>query len=113
MSESKFTPGPWAVINSTAIFTELGAESGDGSTADPSDGWNIADCSVGVTACGGEYVELGFSVQKANAKLIASAPCLLAALKDLLLAYEDPGNTGSTHEEKVLAARAAIEKATA
>ncbi|WP_110949197.1 hypothetical protein [Pseudomonas bohemica] len=38
---------------------------------------------------------------------------LLGALDGLLLAYEDPGNSGSTHDDKVLAARAAIAKATA
>jgi len=38
---------------------------------------------------------------------------LLASLKGLLAAYEDPGNTGSTHEDKVQAARDAISKAAA
>ena len=38
---------------------------------------------------------------------------LLASLKGLLAAYEDPGNTGSKHDDKVQAARDAISKATA
>lgn len=49
----------------------------------------------------------------ANADLIAAAPDLLSALQGLLAAYEDPGNTGSTHEDKVQAARDAISKAAA
>lgn len=38
---------------------------------------------------------------------------LLAALQGLLAAYQDPGNTGSTHDDKVLVARAVIAKASA
>lgn len=49
----------------------------------------------------------------ANASLIASAPELLEALQGLLAAYEDPGNTGSSYDEVVQRARAAIAKATA
>ncbi|MBW9247136.1 hypothetical protein [Pseudomonas paracarnis] len=49
----------------------------------------------------------------ANADLIAAAPDLLTALQGLLAAYEDPGNTGSTQDDKVQAARNAISKATA
>ena len=79
---SRHTPGPWEVINSTGVFSALGADSGDGTPADSNDGWNICDCSVGVTAVDGEHVELGFSVQKANARLVAAAPDLLEACEE-------------------------------
>ena len=79
---NKHTPGPWEVINSTGVFSALGADSGDGMKADHNDGWQICDCSVGATAVEGDYVELGFAVQKANAKLIAMSPQLLLALID-------------------------------
>ncbi len=46
-----------------------------------------------------------------DAALIAAAPDLLEALDALLIAYCDPGNQGSDHDEKVEAARAAIAKA--
>lgn len=81
---SKHTPGPWEVINSTGVFSALGADSGDGTFSDSTDGWNICDCSVGATAVGGEYVELGFDVQKANARLVAAAPDLLEALEAMV-----------------------------
>lgn len=119
MSESnKFTPGPWAVINMTGVFSELGAESGDGAKADPTDGWTIADCSAGCTLLNGYYVELGFAVQQANAKLIAAAPDLLEALEmaEAMLCRLEPiidrGEDDSISvESEILFARAAISKA--
>lgn len=36
---------------------------------------------------------------------------LLEALENLLFAYEDPGNEGGTHDDKVLAAKSAIARA--
>ncbi len=105
------TPGPWEVLNETEVFTGLGADSGDGVKALPSDGWMIADCGDCITFTEIGPVELGRDLRKANARLIAAAPDLLSALEGLLLAYNDPGNTGSTHDDKVGAARAAIAKA--
>ena len=114
MSESKFTPGPWAVINRTGVFSELGAESGDGAKADPTDGWTIADCSAGCTLLTGDYVELGFAVQQANAKLIAAAPDLLAALEDLADYVDEMHRIGHIERPAQSSnARAAIKKATA
>lgn len=115
MSDSKVigkpTPGPWEVINGTEVFSQLGSDSGDGVKARHDDGWMVADCNDYLTLSKIGMVELGIDVRKANARLISSAPCLLDALEGLLAAYEDPGNTGSTHDEKVKAARAAIAKA--
>ena len=108
---SKHTPGPWEVLNETEVFTGLGADSGDGVKSLPSDGWMIADCGDCVTFTEIGPAELGRDLRKANARLIAAAPDLLQALEGLLLAYNDPGNTGSTHDDKVEAARAAIAKA--
>ena len=114
---NKFTPGPWAVINRTGVFSELGAESGDGAKADPTDGWTIADCSAGCTLLNGDYVELGFAVQQANAKLIAAAPDMLEALEAILpFVPRTSASEGgaSKYSENVKAAdmvRAAINKA--
>jgi len=105
MSESKFTPGPWFVEQSekTPIYVSpVGRHE------------NISICNV--LTMDEDDSESGDWINgdetKANAALIAAAPELLEALQGLLFAYEDPGNTGSTHDEKVIAARAAIEKAT-
>ena len=112
MSESnKFTPGPWAVINRTGVFSELGAESGDGAKADPTDGWTIADCSAGCTLLNGDYVELGFAVQQANAKLIAAAPDLLEALENLLQAFDGAFAGAYGRGPLYIAANSAINKA--
>lgn len=110
---NKHTPGPWEVINSTGVFSALGADSGDGMKADHNDGWQICDCSVGATAVEGDYVELGFAVQKANAKLIAAAPEMLEALqaaRDLWGDYLPPGNSNAMKAMKLV--DTAIAKAT-
>lgn len=90
MSEQKYTPGPWEVINQTEVFTSLGADSGDGIKASPSDGWMIADCGGCVTFTEIGAVELGHELRKSNAKLIAAAPDLLEALENLLATYSEP-----------------------
>lgn len=83
MSEQKHTPGPWEVLNQTEVFTSLGADSGDGIKASPSDGWMIADCGGCVTFTEIGAVELGYALRKANAHLIAAAPDLLEAAEEL------------------------------
>jgi len=97
MSEFKGTPGPWMIkkeYDSWSIRKK-------GSTKRHSSGFQT-------------YREVCEEVgSKFDAKLIAAAPDLLQALNGLLFAYEDPGNSGSTHDDKVLAARTAIAKATA
>lgn len=111
IESNKFTPGPWAVINRTGVFSELGAESGDGAKADPTDGWTIADCSAGCTLLNGDYVELGFAVQQANAKLIAAAPDLLEALEQMIDEYGTAGDGWPRNNKVLRDARAAILKA--
>lgn len=82
------TPGPWATYRDQLSVGETHGHSGI--------------CEVWERH-GGQGFE--------NARLIAAAPELLRALDDLLIAYCDPGNQGSDHDDKVEAARAAIAKA--
>ncbi|CRN07950.1 hypothetical protein PYEL_38040 [Pseudomonas sp. URMO17WK12:I11] len=82
MTNHKHTPGPWEVLNETEVFTGLGADSGDGVKALPSDGWMIADCGDCVTFTEIGQAELSRDLRRVNAKLIAAAPDLLADLID-------------------------------
>ena len=113
------TPGPWVVVNGTDVFSALGAPRNDGIKADQNDGWQVADCGVGVTFVEGLSRTLKPSEQRANAHLIAAAPDLLEALKGLLSravlgamdtedVLRDYGNLGMSH---IRAAQAAIAKA--
>ena len=106
MSASKHTPGPWRVSgHRLAVFTKL-------------NGINVvvADCDR----------TLGYSESEANARLIASAPDLLEALKLWLDIHDKPagfiGKFGKSLTEAIAAqevkvnaaaaaARAAIAKA--
>lgn len=80
MTKHKHTPGPWEVLNETKVFTGLGADSGDGVKALPSDGWMIADCGDAMTFTEVGLVELSIDLRRANARLIAQAPNLLVDL---------------------------------
>ncbi|MGY3014709.1 hypothetical protein ACVWZ5_000214 [Pseudomonas sp. TE6283] len=80
MTKHKHTPGPWEVLNETEVFTGLGADSGDGVKALPSDGWMIADCGDAMTFTEVGLVELSMDLRRANARLIAQAPNLLVDL---------------------------------
>ena len=64
MSNAKHTPGPW-VTTPEPNGIEWGVDAGK---------WGIATCAA----------EPGDGTTEANARLIASAPDLLAALSDLL-----------------------------
>ncbi|MCT7285524.1 hypothetical protein N4J53_18685 [Proteus mirabilis] len=70
-------------MNGTDVFTGLNSTNASGIKSDKTDGWQIADCSVGKTCVDGEYVELSANEQIANAHLIAAAPELLEALIEI------------------------------
>lgn len=105
---TKHTPGPWVKMNSADVFSELGADSGDGVKADDNDGWLIADCANGYAYVGGIHTELGYDVQVANARLIAAAPELLEALLEVL---EDISGRVELHSLTRFHVSAAIRKA--
>lgn len=78
------TQGPWVLVNSNDIYSELGADSGDGVPADKDDGWHVASIGSNPTMVDGLDTDLGYAVQTANAKLICAAPDLLAALESVV-----------------------------
>ena len=86
---SKHTPGPWRTFNVADVFPDDGDTEG---------GRQIADCAVGEL--------IGFHEAAANARLIAAAPDLLEALKDMVL-YCDMFPNAPYHVK----AKAAIAKA--
>lgn len=108
---SKHTPGPWEVTNDINVFSALGADSGDGHKAHSTDGWQVADCSEGLTFVDGGMVELGYDVKKANARLIAAAPDLLEALEYMLNCQYDYDPRRQADCDMCAKARAAISKA--
>jgi len=102
---SKHTPGPWYC----GTFRPVGNR--PGIDIDAADSANIALCHY-------EKTEMTATETKANARLIASAPELLAALQAILNRYidlagsGDCGNWNPETEPQVIQARAAIAKAT-
>lgn len=101
---SKHTPGPWFSPDGKTIkqdYRPIGLTEAAGC---------IIGAVMGGPTSGPAFIEVAEEVE-ANTRLISAAPDLLEALEGLLLAYNDPGNTGSTHDDKVEAARAAIAKA--
>lgn len=89
----KHTPGPWRVFGGT---------DDDRGHVMTSDGYAVADCCL-------DYSSIPTREQLENARLIAAAPDLLAALKEIAEwteRYTTPGHPIST------VARAAIAKAT-
>jgi hypothetical protein len=84
------TPGPWTVEESCVT---------DG-------GWDIPEIPEAM------YRDSRFGLE-ADAKLIAAAPDLLAALAHIVSFYQDPMPVGSSGEAMINAARAALAKARA
>jgi hypothetical protein len=107
MGETKHTPGPWHVDDGTFEGIETGVYSAD---------------ALICVAENGECMEMAFgderwSVHEANARLIAAAPDLLAALSRLHEIahgswFGDDGTDSDEERAAMVAARAAIAKAT-
>lgn len=102
----KHTPGPWK-----AEFWDYGDELWFG-------GSGAGMWSIGPAYLGGDGPEKeGLERMEADARLIAAAPDLLAALKTFVAEYVelvesgDAGFWDAEEEAKVIAARAAIAKA--
>jgi hypothetical protein len=100
------------VQNATDVFTGLGAPSGDGVTADSNDGWYIADVQMSGACVEGVQTQLCYDVAKANARLIAAAPCLLAACRRAVLALAFAAETAPAMWDDYKAVSDAIAKAT-
>lgn len=102
MSESKHTPGPWTAIRNYAFWEVQPVNGGEE---------GIPFCVGDV--CASEPGDPDSGRQEANARLIAAAPDLLEALKELRLEYHHILGTDSTKRQHAINARAeaAIAKA--
>lgn len=109
--EFKHTPAPWVCTNGTDVFTDLNSVNANGIKSDKTDGWQIADCSVGKTCVDGECVELSANEQIANAHLIAAAPELLEALIELTESAKEAIDGLGDLADSIDTAKAAIAKA--
>lgn len=122
---SGHTPGPWQVVNAKDVFTAPGAPNAAGVCAEQNDGWQIADCgSFFGCVIGDSAHEMSMDEERANARLIAAAPELLAAAREALSAMDDIWETkdadddfiydemGSSLAAGYFSLRAAIAKAT-
>jgi hypothetical protein len=95
MSETQHTPGPWHVIDNGNGTLSIGAKEPDGTPCQPA------------RVNGNAQEEPWATVTKANARLIAAAPALLEACRDLVQAY-DVGMGKSAVGVRIDIARAAI-----
>lgn len=71
MNDTKHTPGPWQVVGETGVHAGC---------LSISQGWTISTSPTG-----------GYEARKANARLIAAAPDLLAVARALLM-FHSGGN---------------------
>lgn len=92
-----------------------GAADADGKSCADNDGWQIADCAVGVTSVDNELLDLTSKEQRANAAFIVRACnahyAMLFTLEILLTEYEHEGSR-TTNAGPWPLVRAAIAKAT-
>lgn len=107
MADAKHTPGPW----------QIGSRYGNTKVEIADASYDRAICTVWTHQDEGSTVEFEKRFQPlpcgaANARLIAAAPDLLAALKDLEWALTYFGDFELQYREETRAARAAIAKAT-
>lgn len=89
------TPGPWERGNGSDVFTELGADNGNGAYAAQNDAWQIADCDP---ASGTDWcIDLGADgaiawgqlKSQSNAAFIARSRTLIPELCDALEKAEE------------------------
>lgn len=88
------TPGPWKVENGKDVFTELGADNGNGAHAAQNDAWQVADCDpesgtgwcIDLNADGA--INWGALKSKSNAAFIAASRTLVPQLCDALEAAQ-------------------------
>lgn len=98
MSESKHTPGPWYIQHNTQ-FWEVRASTPDG--------WGLWLGDSCASSCDGD-MPLG----EANARLMAAAPCLLAACKYALARFMHGPEAITNPNDPIMSdLRAAITKA--
>ncbi|MNV67092.1 hypothetical protein D3C71_1598760 [compost metagenome] len=117
---TKHSPAPWSVETvrnegeygsgpeTSTGFDSYAVLDANGRTLFDSINSDVAEVHA-VEHCLG--VDAWDDVARENLTLAAAAPELLDALEGLLSAYQDPGNEGHTHDEKVQVSRAAIAKA--
>lgn len=87
MSDTKFTPGPWELLNGGDIFGPSGGDSGDGVCADQDDGWQVAEVGWYAAFVDGQLTELSGEVRKKNIAILLSAPDLYDALDGLMMHF--------------------------